>query len=105
MITVFIENLRFKTIIGILDVERVQKQNISVDAEFRTCEFIDYSMICEIIKTKFDDMKFMKIEDALTFFESEFKILFSTLNYFYMKITKIDIVPNAFVGVKIEKFY
>ncbi|AII14126.1 dihydroneopterin aldolase [Campylobacter iguaniorum] len=105
MISVFIENLEFETIIGLLDFERIEKQKITVQAEFRAKEFVDYAKTCEFIQAKFDKKKFGTVESALEYFKTKFKKKFPTLEYFYMKISKVDIIPNAIVGAKIQKFY
>jgi len=98
--TVFIENLHFKTIIGVLEFEREIPQKIRVDAEFIGKDFINYAQACEFIEMKFHEMKFALVEDALDFFALEFKALFPSLKEFSMKITKKEIIKNAKVGVK-----
>ncbi|HAC71880.1 MAG TPA: dihydroneopterin aldolase, partial [Arcobacter skirrowii] len=64
-----IENLSFKTIIGILDFERVKKQkviiNISFEYEFKNGEFIDYAEVSKLIKNRVKQMKYFLLEDAL----------------------------------------
>ena len=81
MISVFVDNLEFDTIIGLLDFERLNSQKICVSMEFEACEFVDYAAVCEITQREFNE------------------------NKFYMKISKIEIVPNAIVGAKILKNY
>ena len=98
MKTIFINELKFDTIIGLLDFERTQKQPVSIDAEFIADEFVDYAEICEILQKEFDKNKFEKVEDALNFFEIFFKNKFPNLRHLYMKITKLNIIPNAKVG-------
>lgn len=105
MTTIFIEELKFKTIIGLLDFERITPQYIVVDAKFRAKEFVDYALVCEYLVTEFNNMKFETVEEALKYFRKKFKKIFPTLRYFYMKISKIDIIPNARVGAQIEKYY
>ena len=105
MISVFVENLRFSCVIGLLEFERISPQPIQIDAKFQAAEFIDYAAVCEFIKAEFDKNKFAKVEDALVFFQAEFKAKFSTLLYFYMKISKLNAVQNAVVGASIEHFY
>lgn len=91
--------------IGLLEFERINKQEISVDIELRASEFIDYAFVCERIKSEFTVREFKKVEDALIFFKSEFKRVFPNLRYISMKISKLEIVENAVVGAKIEHFY
>ncbi|QKF64099.1 dihydroneopterin aldolase [Campylobacter corcagiensis] len=105
MINVLIEKLEFECIIGLLDFERTKEQKIQISAKFRADEFIDYAEVCSFIKDKFKQEKFMKIEDALAFFEMEFKARFSTLKFFYMKVLKPQILAPAIVGAEISKNY
>jgi dihydroneopterin aldolase len=99
---VFIKNLKFRTIIGLLDHERKNEQEICVSAKFKADEFIDYVVICEILQADFNEHKFYKVEDALDFFEAKFKAQFRTLHSFSMKIAKPHIIDNALVGAKIK---
>ena len=105
MITILIENLKFKCIIGLLEFERVKEQEICVDAKFKASEFVDYALVCEIFENDFKKQKFLKVEDALCFFESKFKEKYKSLSYFYMKIIKTKIIVNASVGAIIEQEY
>ncbi|MCI7364637.1 dihydroneopterin aldolase [Campylobacter lanienae] len=105
MISVFVDNLEFDTIIGLLDFERVNSQKICVSMEFEACEFVDYATVCEITQREFNENKFYKVEDALEYFAIKFKATYPSLTKFYMKISKIEIVPNAIVGAKILKNY
>ncbi|MCI5539671.1 MAG: dihydroneopterin aldolase [Campylobacter lanienae] len=105
MISVFVDNFEFDTIIGLLDFERLNSQKICVSMEFEACEFVDYAAVCEITQREFNENKFYKVEDALEYFAIKFKAIYPSLTKFYMKISKIEIVPNAIVGAKILKNY
>lgn len=105
MITVLIENLEFKTIIGMLEFERTKAQKIKIDAKFQAHEFIDYALVCEILENEFNKNKFVKVEDALNYFCDFFKKKYPTINYFFMKIIKKEILQNADVGAMIEKIF
>jgi len=52
--TIYIENLTFKCIVGILDFERKKRQrvivNLSFDYEFKDGSFIDYAEVSELVK-------------------------------------------------------
>ncbi|MDA3058167.1 dihydroneopterin aldolase [Campylobacter sp. VBCF_05 NA6] len=102
MIQVLIEDLKFDAIVGILDFEREKKQEILVSAKFSADEFIDYAKACEFIKFSFEREKFLLVEDALNFFAKSFKTQYKSLNYFYMKIYKTQILADAKVGAQIE---
>lgn len=105
MITVLIENLKLKTIIGMLEFERTTTQMIKIDAKFQAHEFIDYALVCEILENEFNKNKFVKVEDALNYFCNFFKKKYSTINYFSMKIIKKEILQNADVGAMIEEIF
>lgn len=105
MITVLIENLEFKTIIGMLEFERTKAQKIKIDAKFQAHEFIDYALVCEILENEFNKNKFVKVEDALNYFCDFFKKKYPTINYFFMKIIKKEILQNADVGAMIEEIF
>ena len=61
MISVFVDNLEFDTIIGLLDFERLNSQKICVSMEFEACEFVDYAAVCEITQREFNENKFYKV--------------------------------------------
>ena len=105
MITVLIENLEFKTIIGMLEFERTKAQKIKINAKFQAHEFIDYALVCEILENEFNKNKFVKVEDALNYFCHFFKKKYPTINYFFMKIIKKEILQNADVGAMIEEIF
>ena len=60
--TIYIENLTFKCIVGILDFERKKRQrvivNLSFDYEFKDGSFIDYAEVSELVKRTMKDKKF-----------------------------------------------
>jgi len=101
---VFIENLSFKTIIGILPFERVKKQKVIVDITFKykfnknSKDFIDYSEISKLITDTMKQRKYLLIEDAISelsyLLKSQYKI--SKLK---LKISKPDILKNCKVSV------
>ena len=99
-----IENLSFKTIIGILDFERVKKQkviiNISFEYEFKNGEFIDYAEVSKLIKNRVKQMKYFLLEDAL---EDLKKILNENYDIFNLKlkITKPTIMKDCIVSLSI----
>lgn len=105
MITVLIENLEFKTIIGMLEFERTKAQKIKINAKFQAHEFIDYALVCEILENEFNKNKFVKVEDALNYFCDFFKKKYPTINYFFMKIIKKEILQNADIGAMIEEIF
>ena len=102
--TIYIEDLTFKCIIGILDFERQEKQrvivNLSFDYEFKNGSFIDYAEVCEFVKKTMKDQKFELLEDAV-------KTLAKLLNQNYcieklkLKISKPDILKDCVVSLSL----
>ena len=74
-------------------------------AKFQAREFIDYALVCEILENEFNKNKFVKVEDALNYFCDFFKKKYPTINYFFMKIIKKEILQNADVGAMIEEIF
>ncbi len=106
--SIIIENFKFQTIIGILDFERINSQEIIVflqadykfDIKNRT--FIDYAIIYKLIKDSMINMKFKLIEEALIYL---FDLISQKYNFNYLKIkiTKPSILLNAEVSVEMEE--
>jgi dihydroneopterin aldolase len=101
-VTIHIEDLQFQCIIGILDFERVQKQdiviNLTIDYTYKS-EFINYTEVVELIKTDTKKNKFLLLEDALSSLSIKLKEKFPLINTLNLKITKPSILPDAKVSV------
>ncbi|BCX78960.1 dihydroneopterin aldolase [Campylobacter sp. 19-13652] len=104
MITVFIKELKFKAIIGLLDFERVDEQEVVMSANMSSFngEFIDYAIACEIIKKTVQNGRFETVEEALSECAKNLKSSFSFLKSLRLEISKPNILPNTVVGAKIE---
>ena len=105
---IHIDDLKFQCIIGILDFERTQKQdiilNLTIDYEYKD-EFINYADIVDLLKSTMIQKKFLLIEDALTNLSKILKKEFSKINTLSLKITKPSILPDCKVSVSnIYKF-
>ena len=100
-----IANLAFKTIIGILPFERVKKQQVIVNVSFeykfdlKSKEFIDYSIVANIIKKKMKKKKFKLIEEAIVYLQSKLQKEFN-LKKLNIKITKPSILKDCIVSVE-----
>ena len=102
--TIYIEDLTFKCIIGILEFERQERQrvivNLSFDYGFKNGSFIDYAEVCEFVKKTMKDQKFELLEDA-------FKTLARILSQNYcieklkLKISKPDILKDCVVSLSL----
>ena len=104
--TIHIQDLHFQAILGILDFERTQAQDIIVDLMIDytfDSDFIDYAKLAQIIKNEMQNQKFLLIEDALNFFQNHLKQKFPQINTLSLKITKPSIMPDCKVSVSIQK--
>lgn len=99
---VYIEDFRFKCIIGILDFERRTPQDVIINLklvyEFTT-DFINYSDVADVIKTTMQEKKFELIEDALITLFSLLKGKYPNISSLFIKITKPSILENCTVSV------
>jgi dihydroneopterin aldolase len=97
-----IEDLRFQTIIGLLDFERVTPQDvivyITIEYIFQDL-FIDYAEVAETTKSHLQESKFLLIEDALGSLSKHLKEKFPLINTLSLKITKPSILPDCKVSV------
>jgi len=101
---VSIDKLVFKSIIGILPFERVNKQRVSIDISFEysfikdSKDFIDYSEVSKLVKKTMKKEKFELIEDAILTLE---KLIYKRFNLskLKIKITKPDILKDCIVSV------
>ena len=100
--TIEINNLTFKCIIGILPQERIKKQtvivNITFDYIFQKDSFIDYSHVTKGVTKLMKKRKFMLIEDALLVLNKKLQKDYNIENLL-IKITKPNILKNCQVSV------
>ena len=99
---IHIEDLKFQCIIGILDFERVNKQDVIINCEINydySNQFINYAEVVELIKNKMILEKFLLIEDALTDLSTNLKRNFPLINSLNLKITKPSILSDTQVSV------
>ena len=104
---IYIENLTFETIIGILDFERLQPQdviiNLTIDYTYTQGEFINYAEVSEMIKSIMKKEQFLLLEDALILLAQKLKQKFPKISTLQLKITKPSIMPDCSVSLE-EKF-
>ncbi|MCD6173695.1 MAG: dihydroneopterin aldolase [Sulfurimonas sp.] len=100
--TIYIEDLKFQCIIGILDFERVTPQdviiNLIIDYHYKD-KFINYAQVRNLLKSLMIENKFLLIEDALNYLSKELKKEFLIINTLNLKITKPSILPDCKVSV------
>lgn len=106
--TIEIEDLKFKCIIGLLDFERHNPQEViidlSLDYEYKS-EFINYADIASLIEEHLQEKKYELLEDALENLFNLLKQNFTLIQKLHIKITKPDILPNCRVSVSNIKIY
>lgn len=99
---IHIENLKFQSIIGILDFERVTPQeviiNIHIDYKHEE-NFIDYAQVVTFIKGLMINSQFLLIEDALKEISLKLNKEFKGIKSINLKITKSSILPDCMVSV------
>jgi len=101
---VYIEDLCFKTIIGILPFERIKKQKVIVNITFKyqfdslQKDFVDYSKVSLFVKNTMKKKKFELIEDAILTLEKKLIKKFKISNL-KIKITKPTILKDCVVSV------
>ena len=106
--TIHIEEQRFKCIIGLLDFERHNPQeviiNLILDYDYKN-DFINYAEVSALIEGHLQEKKYELLEDAL---ENLFNLIsrnFPLTQKLYIKITKPNILPNCRVSVSNIKIY
>jgi dihydroneopterin aldolase len=104
LLKVCIEDLTFKCILGILDIEREKKQKVIVNISFKyyfnktNSKFIDYSKIVSYVKKTMKKKKFKLIEDAILFIKKDLKSTYN-IKRFKIKISKPNIISNCIVSI------
>jgi len=100
--TIYIEDLKFQCIIGILDFERVKPQdvilNIKIDYDYSDT-FINYAEVSDLIQKEMIKNNFLLIEDALSHLSKKLKEKFQLIKTLDLKITKPSILPECTVSV------
>ncbi len=101
--TIRIEDLEFKTIIGLLDFERIEEQrviiNCSITYEYKK-DFINYAEVAEMIESSIKEYKFELIEEALEFLFKHLKENFPLIKTLRLKLSKPDILSNCVVSLE-----
>jgi len=105
---ILIENLEFEAVIGILEVERKNKQKLMVNCEIeyeKKQNFIDYAEVCNLIEKTIKEEKFKLLEDAVDNIEKKLLQKYPQMKFLKLKIQKPEILKNALVGIEIVRKY
>ena len=106
--TIHIEQLTFKTIIGILTVERVHDQKVIVNLElnydYNGSNFINYAEVINLIENDMREKQYELLESAITELIQEITSSYTQIKSLTLKITKPDIIKNAQVSLSSNWF-
>ncbi|PHR55751.1 MAG: dihydroneopterin aldolase [Arcobacter sp.] len=106
--TIEIQDLKFKCIIGLLDFERHNLQdviiNLSLDYDYKN-EFINYAEVANLIEEHLQEKKYELLEDALDNLFNLISQKFPLTEKLHIKITKPNILPNCRVSVSNIKVF
>ena len=101
---VYIENLTFDCIIGILDFERTTPQQVIINLSFKykfnkdSKEFVNYAEVATLIEKLMKEKQYLLIEDAIIDIKTTLKQVFN-IKKINLKITKPNILKNTTVSV------
>lgn len=101
--TIYIEDLKFQCIIGILDFERENPQDVIINLTIKynyIDTFINYADVAEHIKSQMIKNKFLLIEDALESLTQTLTDKFNQIQNLTIKITKPSILADCKVSVE-----
>ena len=101
--TIYIEDLKFQAILGILNFEREKPQeiivNLTINYTFDNANFINYATVANLIEMTMQEQKFLLIEEAINTLSHTLKEAFPTIESLELKITKPTIIQNTIVSV------
>jgi len=107
--TIYVEDLTFSAIIGILPEERTVPQkvivNVKLDYEYKKDVFINYAILAQLIENDIKQKQYKLIEDALLALHVEIKNKFSQISSIKLKISKPTILAHADVSVESKVNY
>ncbi len=101
--TIHIEELTFKCIIGILDFERVTPQkviiNVEIEYNYEENNFINYADVIELIEQQMLEKKYELLETAIEELMRKIIQKYSKITKLTLKISKPNIIKNAQVAL------
>ena len=102
--TIYVENLVFNAIIGILPEERITPQevivNLELDYEYKKGVFINYAILAQMIENDIKQNTYELIEDALLALHVKLKTEFTQISSIKLKISKPTILDHCDVSVE-----
>ena len=100
-----LHDLSIKTIIGVLEEERISPQEIIINLNLiykKTKNIIDYAEIYNLIKEIFEKNHFFYLEEAIEYVIDSIIKKFANISYLNLNIAKPSILPNCKVSVEKE---
>ena len=107
--TIYIENLTFRAVIGILDKERREAQTVVADVEILYSKkgevFIDYAQVAKMIEEGMKKEQYLLLEEALASLSAQIKSQFPAVETLKLKLSKPNILDNCVVSVEVFNKY
>ena len=104
--TIRIDDLRFHTIIGLLDYERETEQeivvNLEIDYDYRNGAYLDYARVAGIVETHLREKRYELLEEALLGLKDLLAGTFPEIRRLACRLTKPHILPHAKVSLSQE---
>jgi len=105
-LSITINDLELRTIIGVLDFERKNAQRVILNIKlsyYYTNEYINYVDIKELVKSAMTENRYYLLEEALIDISNLLKLEFPNIETVYISIKKPDILDDCNVGVEIDR--
>ncbi len=102
---IYINDLTFETIVGVLKIERITPQKVIIDVECEynyNTKYLNYAEIIKLIQNRMIEQKYEILEVALIDLTRLLKENFKNITSLKIKIIKPDIIKNAKVAVEYE---
>lgn len=100
---ILIKDLRFETVIGILEEERRAPQTVILHVKIRYAYhedcFINYADVALFLERTMQEQKYFLLENALEDLSKKLLTLYPAIETLKLKILKPSILANATVGV------
>jgi len=104
--TIAIRDFRFQTIIGLLDHEREEEQEIVVDLEidydYHEGDYLDYARVAELVRGHLQQKRYELLEEALLGLKKLLKGSFPAITRLACTLSKPHILPQARVSLSGE---
>jgi len=102
-VKIHIESLKIDTIIGLLDFERIEKQQIILDLEavysYDSKSFVNYADLVTVIEQEIKQCKHELLEEALLDLKEKITQKYPQITQLSLKIAKPDILSNCSVAL------